>query len=139
MKFGNLNDWHTDPALELQGVPLDLGAGRSLIVRRAGTRNREFSVAVVGIDVTDAQRMGEVLARTVVIGWCGITDDHGEPIPFSPDACVAMFEWAPDVYEKVARFATERANFAGVELEEEKSAVKKRSGGARAPVHTRAS
>ena len=45
MKFGNLTDWQSDPELELEGVPLDIGRNRFINIRRAGGANRAFLVA----------------------------------------------------------------------------------------------
>jgi hypothetical protein len=137
MKFGNLNDWHTDPEKCTQGVPLNLGEGRTLLVRRGGTRNRDFMAAVAGVDPADEVATQQVYARTVVAGWSGILDDKAEPIPFSPEACLELFHYAPEIFDAVWLFAAQRGNFRDGEIAADKSAVKTRSGGSRAQARTR--
>jgi hypothetical protein len=139
MKFGNVNDWHTSLAKSANGVLLDLGEGRSLLVKRAGTRNREFMAAVAAIDVKDDAATREVYARTVVAGWSGFNDEAGNPIPFSAEACIELFKFAPEIFDLMWMFAAQRANFRDVELAEEKAQVKKQSGGTKAQARTRRS
>jgi hypothetical protein len=125
MQFGNFNDFHSDVRREVEGVPMDLGEGRTLIVRRSGTRNREFLAAVAGIDPQERAAQIEVMARTIVCGWHGVKDRNGQEIPYSFDACKALFEFAPDLLDSVAVFAVERGNFASDEIKQEKDALKK--------------
>lgn len=127
--FGNLDDWHTDESLTRDGAPLDLGGGRTLLVRRSGTRNRDFMVAVAESDATDERQQRDIYARHIVAGWSGINDAAGEPVPFTPEACVALFEYCPEVFDAVWLFATQRANYHAVKLAEDSDRVKALSGG----------
>jgi hypothetical protein len=139
MKFGNVGDWHTSVAKSANGVPLDLGEGRTLLVKRAGTRNRAFMAAVATIDVNDDAASRAVYARTVVAGWSGFNDEAGNPIPFSPEACIELFDYAPEIFDLMWLFAAQRANFRDAELAEEKAQVKKQSSGTKAQARTRRS
>jgi|SRR6185369_16035496 hypothetical protein len=122
--FGNLDDWHTDDALSTDGAPLDLNNGRTILCRRAGTRNRAFMVAVAELDTDDEVARYDVYARHVVAGWSGINDAEGNPIPYTAEACVALFQYAPEVFDLVLMFAAQRANYRGQKLAEDGDAVK---------------
>lgn len=122
--FGNLDDWHTDEARTRDGAPLDLGNGRTLLVRRSGTRNRVFMAAVADMDPGDEPAQFALYARHIVAGWSGILDARGEPIPYTPEACVALFEYAPEMFDTVMMFAAQRGNFREKELAESRDAVK---------------
>lgn len=125
MQFGNFDDFHSDPRREVEGVRMDLGQERALIVKRSGVRNREFMAAVANIDPQNRDEQIDIFVRTIVKGWSGVKDRAGEEVPYSIDACKALFEFAPDLLDKVATFAMERANFANEEIEKEKEALKK--------------
>jgi len=125
MDFGNFDDFHSDPRREAEGVPFDLGQGRALIVKRSGTRNREFMAAVADIDPHNRDSQIDVFVRTIVKGWQGVKDRTGNEIEFSVDACKALFEFAPDLLDQAALFANERGNFASEEIAREKDELKK--------------
>lgn len=127
--FGNLDDWHTDETLMREGAPLELGKGRTLLVRRSGTRNRDFMVAIAESDANDERATRAIYARYIVAGWRGLLDPAGEPVPFTPEACEKMFEYCPEVFDAVWLFATQRANFHTAKLEEDSDSVKASSGG----------
>jgi len=125
MDFGNFNDFHSDPRRESEGVTMDLGQGRALIVKRSGTRNREFMAAVADIDPHDRDAQVEVFVSSIVKGWSGVKDRAGEDIPYSVDACKELFAFAPDLLDQVAQFAVNRGNFVSEQIEQEKDALKK--------------
>ena len=50
-------------------------------VRVSQSRLRQFGEAIQGDEMTDAD-----IARQVLVGWSGITDDEGEEVPFSKAA-----------------------------------------------------
>lgn len=129
MKFGNVTDWHTNVERAKTGVPLDLGNGRTLIVKRAGSRNREFMAAIAGIDTGDDAALYDVCARTLIVGWHGIEDENGSDIEFSTEACLELFRFAPEIADAAFMFAAARSNFRDEEMSADRSAVKKRSGG----------
>ena len=134
MEFGNLDDWKTDPRAQTTGVPLDLGRGRLLYIRRAGTVSREFVAAIAarqaaGVDPDDPDEQMALYARSVVVGWEGITDGAGEPIPFTSSACLELFRAFPEVWALVWPFANSRSNFRAQQHEEDKQQVKTLPGG----------
>jgi hypothetical protein len=123
-RFGNLRDWHTDEKLARDGARLDLGDGRALLVRRTGTGNRAFLAAAAELDSDDQTAQFETYARHVVSGWEGIVDAAGAPIPYTPEECVALFQYAPEIFDAVWVFATKRANYQVKESAEDADAVK---------------
>lgn len=134
MDFGNLDDWKIDPRSLTTGVPLDLGRGRSLFIRRAGTVSREFVAACAarqsaGVDPDDPDEQMVLYARSVVVGWAGIVDSAGQPIPFTSEACLELFRAYPEVWALVWPFANSRSNFRTQEMQEDREQVKPPPGG----------
>jgi hypothetical protein len=123
-RFGNFNDWRTDPALCANGVPYDAKGGRTLIVRRAGGMNRKLMVAISGISHEDEPALMRAYAEHVVVGWEGVLDADGEPIPYSPEACFALFEFAPELFLSMLVFVGDRTNYGAEKLRESKENVK---------------
>jgi hypothetical protein len=141
MDFGNLDDWKTDPRAVTTGMPLDLGRDRTLFIRRAGTVSREFVAAcaarsAAGVDPDDPGEQMALYARSVVVGWSGIVDAGGNPVPYSPEACIELFTAFPEIWALVWPFANSRANFRVAEMEEAKQQVKRRSGGVTAQANS---
>lgn len=124
VKFGNLDDWRTDPDKVRNGVPFDLGQGRTLLVRRANLYDRELQAHFEQIDSKDTAAVQAVFARHLVAGWSGIRDADGNDIPFTVDNCLALFAFAPDVWEQLQRFAMNRANYGVNKAQGDVDAVK---------------
>src|SRR5262245_346911 len=122
--FGRLDDWHTDAGLARDGARLDLGEGRALFVRRTGTANRAFLAAAAEMDTDDTADQFEVYAGPAGARWEGIVDAAGEAVPYSPAACVALFEYAPEIFDAVWVFATKRTNYQLKRQREDAEALK---------------
>jgi len=122
--FGNVDDWRSDPDKCRNGVPFDMGRGRALIVRRANLYDREIQAHFEKVDWKDTAAVQQVFARVLVVGWQGITDADGDPIPYSPDACLALFAFANELWEDLQRFALNRANYRFQQAQEDAEAVK---------------
>ena len=125
MRFGNLNDWHSELTLEAAGVPVDIGQGRVLLVKRTGSRNRELMAAVEANDADTFDGQARIAARALLVGWRGLTDEAGAEIPFSEATAEALFQFAPDLLDTVMRAAHERARFSGEQMEADKDSLKK--------------
>lgn len=143
MDFGNLDDWKTDPRAYTTGIPLDLGQQRALFLRRAGTVSREFVAAIAarqaaGVDPDDPDEQKVLYARSVVVGWSGIVDAAGEPIPYTPEACIELFRAYPEIWALVWPFANSRANFTAHEMEADRQQVKALPGGETARANSQA-
>jgi hypothetical protein len=131
--FGNVDDWRTDPDKCKNGVPFDMGQGRALIVRRANLYDREVQAHFTKVEWDDKRAVQEIFARVLVVDWKGITNAAGEPIPYTPEACVALFQFANELWEDLNRFALNRANYTYARAQEDSEAVKHSRGGETAP------
>jgi len=134
--FGNVDDWRADPDKCRNGVPFEMGKGRALIVRRANLYDREVQAHFKGTNWDDPHDVQQAFARVLVVGWQGITDAAGVPIPYTPDACVALFEYLPELWESLNRFAQDRQNYQYTQAGEDAEAVKSSRGGEVAQVPT---
>jgi hypothetical protein len=134
--FGNVDDWHTDRELVEHGAPFNAGKGRTITVRRAGGSNRRLISALATVSPDDTAAFHAAYARLVVSGWSGFTDREGKDIPYSTEACIALFDFCPELFFDLLLFSNNRANYRAKELAEDQDAVKKQSGGneARAPI-----
>ena len=137
--FGNLDDWRTDADRERNGAPLDLGGGRVLLVRRANVFDKAVQAEFAKIDSKNERQVQGLFAQRFVAGWIGITDAAGKDIPFSTEACMALFAFAPDIWDELQRFAMNRSNYAVAKVREDRDAVKKLSDGEKAQAHTSSS
>jgi hypothetical protein len=136
MRIANVSDWRTDPQRSINGAPLDLGEGRTIYVRRAGTRNRDFMAAMVGIDTEDEAALRQIVARTLLASWSGFLDTEGAEVAFSAEECVALFEACPELFDRIWIFASQRANFQTQEVSADAAQLKKRPGGMKAQAHS---
>lgn len=123
-RFGNFDDWRTDPKLIAEGVPFDAKAGRTLLVRRAGGMNRKLMAALHDVQPDDEKALQRAYAEHVVANWEGVLDAEGQPIPYSADACEALFEYAPELFLALLVFVGDRTNYGATKLAEAKEAVK---------------
>jgi hypothetical protein len=152
--FANINDWQSDTQLESDGVPLDLGKGRTMILRRAGGANRAFMVSlsevirrVVGerdpADVPDAEiddDLKALYANHVVVGWRGFKDEGGDDVPFTRENFLELMRLAPDMWVRVRATANTRETFQAAKdrqaMKRDKEAIKKSSRGKRNGAHS---
>ena len=152
MKFGNLQDWQSDPQMELDGVPLEIGRERTILIRRAGGANRAFLVAYGALigrlagDKGDPEKIVQaqlnedlpaLFADHVVIGWTNITDEHGDQIPYSKAAFLQLVAECPDLWLRIRAQADQRERFQRESIERDKTRLGKslrgkRNGGASA-------
>jgi len=135
-RFAGLEDWRTDPDKARNGVPFDMGLGRALIVRRANLFDREIQALFEGVDPKYSRALQKVFAAHLVADWRGIVDPDGVPIPFSPEACAALFEYASDLFDDLQRFALNRANYRYSETQEDNEALKGSRAGAQVQAPT---
>lgn len=90
----SLNSLMEDPVLASEGVWVPFAAGVEVKIARANNprmlaASRKLSAAAGRAIVSDRE-LGEELwskaaAREIVKDWRGITDDAGNPIPYSPE------------------------------------------------------
>lgn len=135
VKFGNMDDWRVDPEKARNGVPFDLGMGRALIVRRANLYDRAVAVHFENVDWKTVEVVQRIYARHLVVDWRGICDDTGAEVAYTPDACVALFQFAPDIWDGLQRFSLDRANYRITKAKEDSDAVKTLRDGEAVPAH----
>jgi hypothetical protein len=118
----------TDPALEQDGVWLELGEGARIRVARFNNhRHRALrerllrphrALLLAGRDLdpeTDKQIAVACLARTILLDWQGVVDDDGLPVPFSVESAEALLTELADFRELVAGHAMRVENFRNAE------------------------
>lgn len=123
--------FRTSEQLERDGVFLDFGDFR-IRIARAGGHNSAYTSRLaaafrpyrrqIQTDTLGEAKAEEILlnvfADTVVKGWEGVTDEHGNPIEFSRGAVVKLFDDLPDLYRIVREEADKLANFRAEEVED---------------------
>lgn len=114
----------TNPELECSGIELNYGDFR-ITIARAGGANKKFAKAIekksrpfkraIQSDSFDNERaqalLKEVYAETVVLGWDGVTDEKGEPLPFNRENCLKLFNDLPDLFQDIMEQAQKSALF----------------------------
>lgn len=114
----------TDKDIEKKGVVIDYGAF-SITVARAGGSNVKYTKTVDALskpyrraiaNETIAPEqvkkiMREAYAKSVVVGWTGMVDATGAPIPFTVQNCIRVFEDLDDLFSDVMEQAQRAALF----------------------------
>lgn len=115
----------TDESVEQGGVEIDYGEGVKIKVARAGGANKRYvkclelmhrkyrkqiQLEILSNDLAN-QLLIKAYAEGVVIGWEGVTDEAGEPMPFSVENCVKLFTDLPDLFADVKEVAGGAAAF----------------------------
>lgn len=145
MKFGNMQDWQSDPELEANGVKFDIGRDRWILMRRAGGANRAFLaaygtlIARLGGDggpesIAQAlitEGLQPIFAQHVILDWGGICDETGLEVEFSKEAFLELMKSAPDLWVRIRTEADRRERFQRETLEREKTQMGKSSSGKR--------
>jgi hypothetical protein len=117
--------YHVDRVREAAGAVLTFD-DMTFTCRSATDANRGFKYALSiaawkrrnEIKNTDATAFDvheslviEAFADAVVLAWSGVDDDKGEPIPFSRDACISLFEDCPKIWAAVREFAQDDSKY----------------------------
>ena len=121
--LGNIQDLKTDRALSVDGIPIDLGGGRKIWVKRAGGHNREWALGLAevaetlpGLDAMEpAARQTtlniQVAAERLISKWEGFQDESGAPVEYSVAAGVELLTEMPDILDDVLATALNRAAY----------------------------
>lgn len=121
--LGNIEDLKSDRALSVDGIPVDLGAGRKLWVKRAGGHNREWSLGLAEVAETlpdlDAMEPAErqttlniqVAAERLISKWEGFEDESGAAVEYSVAAGVELLTEVPEILDDVLATALNRAAY----------------------------
>lgn len=127
----------TDKNLETGGIVLsygknDRGEEMEITIARAGGSNANYTRRLearakpyrrqINLGTMDTKLfesiMREVYAETVVLGWRGIDDENGNPLPCTKENVVKVFEDLPDLFADVQEQANRAALFR-TEIQEE--------------------
>ena len=115
--------YKTNPALESEGVWIDLQGGVSLKCRRASRANREYRAALnrmlkkygrqldvgaIDLDIQDELLYG-VYAETIVTDWKNVEGDNGEKLACTKDNVLWFFNEYPEAFVDVQSLCQERA------------------------------
>lgn len=116
-------EYATDDKLEVEGVERDIGGGAKLLIARSG--NSAFSDLMAKLyeqnktaldqktpesEALNKKLMVSVLARTILVGWSGITEGKGADkvdVPYSVEKAEEYLGYK-DFQALVTRLAAER-------------------------------
>ncbi len=121
---GPYSIFRTDKALEKEGIILDYGDFKIKVARAGGANaafqkaltskirpyKRQIDAGTIPDDVAEKLFL-DVYAESVVLGWEGVTDEHGKPLPFSKENAVKLFSDLPDLFRDVQSQAASISNF----------------------------
>ena len=120
----------TDNNLEKEGILLEYGTnsqGNPICIRvaRAGGGNvayakrmearvkpyrRQIQNETMETSLID-RILKEVYAETVVLGWENVEDEKGDPLPFSTENCIKLFDDLPDLFKDIQEQSQRAALF----------------------------
>lgn len=125
----DISQFKTDPTLENDGVWVDIGKGTKLCVARMyNPRHKEaLRVALkpykrqvqnnmMDDEVADTV-VNEIMARTILLGWEGITD-RGDEVPYSYEKAVEFLS-IPDFRAIVIEIASSMETYRAEGFEED--------------------
>lgn len=126
----------TDENIERTGVVLEYGLnskGQPIQIRiaRAGGNNARYNKTLevktkpyrrqiqneTLDDVIGRRVFREVYAEAVILGWDGVEDAEGNPMPFTKDNCIKLLTDLPDLFDDIREQAQKAALFRAEILE----------------------
>lgn len=130
--------FETDESVETMGVLLRYGEKIRVLVARAGGANKKFEKAmktltkphrstIKAIQAGTASEsdsdlieglMQEAYAKTVVLGWEGITEKDGTSIECTPANVISLFKRIPQLWIDIRDFASNYVNYLSEDIEE---------------------
>lgn len=128
----------TDSSKEQQGVVIEYDDLGKITIARAGGANSRYNTVIYEkmqpyrrqlqlkknkLDDKTIKLMRrlnmELFAETIVLGWEGINDADGNPIPFSKEACLKLFNDLPALFDDLLARANDLSTFQNEEIEED--------------------
>ncbi len=129
--------YQTDPELEKNGTLVEYGPNEDLPkvngkhpiitfkIARAGGANDAYNKRLEALlkkhrrqiqtDTIDVQTLKDlnrqVFFDTVLLGWENVTIEGNEPVAFTRDNAIKLFELVPDVYDDLQELANKGAAF----------------------------
>lgn len=113
------------PRHETEGVTLDFGDGGKWKIARAGGSNKTYLKAIEKLSRKYGRQielgclpeskasalMISIYAESVVLGFEGVTDESGQPLPYSKENVIKVLTDLPDFFMAIKREATNLALF----------------------------
>lgn len=118
-------DYKTNEDLEKNGVNMALNKDVSFRVRRFNSSNPRVKAAMatyykpyarlIEMGTMPPEKAEELNIRLFIdvclVSWEGLTDENGEPIPFSKEKAFDVLKSLPDVFATLWKNANDFANF----------------------------
>jgi hypothetical protein len=114
------SQFQTDQKLEKEGILLEYGTNSKgdpvrFRISRAGGSNQHYAKRLEVLakplrrqlqtetaDVAALERLlRQVYAETIVLGWEGVEDEHGNELSFSVENCKKLFDDLPDLFKDI--------------------------------------
>ena len=122
----------TDTLREAEGFWHPVSDTIQFLMARAGGSNSNFAKSLEvrtrphrrkidndDMDLDLANKiMIEVFAETVIKDWEGITNEDGEPMPYTKENAVMLLTQLPDLFNELREVAVKQANFRSANLED---------------------
>ena len=130
--MGTYRKFQQDSRLEQNGIELNLGEVGRFTIARAGGSNQNFAKAfkrltqpyrrAIASGSLDDKTSQEILiaahVEATILGWEGVTDESGNPLPFSKENAKKLFTDLPELFEEIRRASEDAANFRAFVMEE---------------------
>ncbi len=122
--------YQTDRSLEEEGAWVDLGDGIKIRIARIQSQRARRVLARLYRPYDNLRQNGrkvpesiqdkitrQWIAEGILIDWEGVTDAEGEPVPFTAENALEVFEAFPDFLDEVVYFSREQETFRAERLE----------------------
>lgn len=131
--MGTYKTFKTDENIESQqGITLDYGAAGKFKIHRAGGANQKFKnyaqaqfkpytrqIQQGTLDEKVATEINaDIFARTVVVGWEGVTGPDDKPLEFNYENCKQLLIDLPDLFADIQKAAQDASLFRKEMIEE---------------------
>lgn len=123
--MGTYSQYQTDPAVEKDGLILNLGEAGQFKIARAGGANKKFALKFKEVtapyrraiqtdsldDETSQKLLRETYVDTVLLGWQGVTGADGKVLPHSRANALKLLADLPWLFEEIRRAAEDATLF----------------------------
>lgn len=120
---GTFGAFKSDVERERSGIWLDYGDAGEFLVARAGGANKAYEKALnriskphrraIEAEAIDNDKafdlMKQAFAEAIVMDWRGVTDEQGNPIPFSKEKCLWLLRELDDLFHALREDAHKAA------------------------------
>lgn len=122
---GTYGHFRRNETRETQGITLDMGESGKFNLARAGGSNKRYQQALergmrphrksfqqgtLNDEVANKVLM-DAFVDTVLLGWEGVTDEAGKPLPYSKEAARKLMTDLPDLFVALREAASDMSLF----------------------------